>query len=232
VKYVQLDITDIKSVHKAKEIIEKAEGKLDVLVNNAGKSFRVSSTQLSSDTDIATIGSAFMFEDKGTIVEDLSILRQGFEVNFFGTIQTTVAFLPLIRKAQKGYGVIEFNSTNMASNTHMAGPDIIPQISEKIAYNSSKAALNSYVIALARKLKEEDTGIKVNSVTPGFTTTKLNGFYPGGNTTEAAAQILLPYALLGPEDSETTGKGSFDCSLVFDTKLVNLNNRKILRQKW
>jgi len=37
VKYVQLDITDVNSVQAAKKVIESAEGKLDVLVNNAGK---------------------------------------------------------------------------------------------------------------------------------------------------------------------------------------------------
>lgn len=34
VKFVQLDVTDIKSVVAAKDIIENAEGRLDVLVNN------------------------------------------------------------------------------------------------------------------------------------------------------------------------------------------------------
>ena len=32
-----LDITDVKTIASAKETIEKAEGKLDVLVNNAGQ---------------------------------------------------------------------------------------------------------------------------------------------------------------------------------------------------
>ena len=36
VKYVHIDVTDLASIQAAKEAIEKAEGKLDVLVNNAG----------------------------------------------------------------------------------------------------------------------------------------------------------------------------------------------------
>ena len=36
VKYVHIDVTDPASIQAAKEAIEKAEGKLDVLVNNAG----------------------------------------------------------------------------------------------------------------------------------------------------------------------------------------------------
>jgi NAD(P)-dependent dehydrogenase (short-subunit alcohol dehydrogenase family) len=36
VKLVQLNVTDLNSIRAAKDFVEKAEGKLDVLVNNAG----------------------------------------------------------------------------------------------------------------------------------------------------------------------------------------------------
>jgi NAD(P)-dependent dehydrogenase (short-subunit alcohol dehydrogenase family) len=39
VKFVQLEITDIKSVEAAVATVQKAEGRLDVLVNNAGMRF-------------------------------------------------------------------------------------------------------------------------------------------------------------------------------------------------
>ena len=35
---MRLDVTDAASIHAAKETIEKAEERLDVLVNNAGMS--------------------------------------------------------------------------------------------------------------------------------------------------------------------------------------------------
>ena len=38
VKFVRLDVTDAVTIQAAKETIENAEGKLDVLVNNAGMS--------------------------------------------------------------------------------------------------------------------------------------------------------------------------------------------------
>ena len=38
VKFVRLDVTDASTILAAKETIEKAEEKLDVLVNNAGMS--------------------------------------------------------------------------------------------------------------------------------------------------------------------------------------------------
>ena len=39
VKYVRLDVTDLATIQAAKETIDLAEGKLDVLVNNAGTFF-------------------------------------------------------------------------------------------------------------------------------------------------------------------------------------------------
>ena len=36
VKFVRIDVTDLETIEAAKETIDQAEGKLDVLVNNAG----------------------------------------------------------------------------------------------------------------------------------------------------------------------------------------------------
>lgn len=111
------------------------------------------------------------------------------ETNFFGLIQTTIAFLPLLRKSTNA--VILNVSIDMASNTIQSRPDASLHVA---AYNTSKAAANSYTIALAQELKGE--GIKVNAVTPGFTTSKLNNYLPGGKSTKGGAEVLLPWALL------------------------------------
>lgn len=178
VKVVQLDVTDIKSVQAAKETIEKAEGRLDVLVNNAGISM--------------------MGHDQNATTVDVQVLREAFEPNFFGLVQTTTTFLPLIRKGRAGYQVILNISIDMASNWLQSGPNALFHLA---AYNTSKAAMNSYTIALAAELKKE--GIKVNALTPGHTVTKLNNFSPGGKTPEQAAQMMLEWSLMGPDDDKT-----------------------------
>jgi NAD(P)-dependent dehydrogenase (short-subunit alcohol dehydrogenase family) len=123
---------------------------------------------------------------------DISVVRSVFEPNFFGLIQTTTTFLPLIRKSPQP--VILNVSIDMASNTIQAKPDSILHFT---AYNTSKAAANSYTIALAHELRDE--GIKVNCITPGFTSTKLNGFKEGGKSAQDGARILLTWALLGAD---------------------------------
>ncbi|KAK7036616.1 hypothetical protein VNI00_011549 [Paramarasmius palmivorus] len=51
VKFVHLDLHDIKSIETAKDTIEKEEGRLDVLVNNAGMA---SSTDLDHPSNRST----------------------------------------------------------------------------------------------------------------------------------------------------------------------------------
>ncbi|KAK0452130.1 uncharacterized protein EV420DRAFT_693012 [Desarmillaria tabescens] len=179
VKLVQLDVTDAVSIQAAKDTIEKAEGRLDTLVNNAGMSY--------------------MTEPQGSLTVSLDTLRKTFEPNFFGLVQTTQAFVPLLRAAPKGYACILNVSMALASNTRQSGPG---QTLHFAAYNSSKAAMNSYSIVLAKDLEAE--GIKVNMVCPGFVTTKLNGYRPGGKTPQDGAKSLVPWALLGPEDAGKT----------------------------
>jgi len=186
VKFVQLDVTDIASVEAAVAKIQKDEGRLHVLVNNAGIS-EMTNPQTASKPNLASI-------------------RAAFEPNFFGMIQTTGAFLPLLRASStpEAPSVILNVTSDMASNGLMASPK--GYLHQAVAYNTSKAAANSYTIALAHELKDE--GIKVNCATPGFTTTKLNGFAPGGKTPEQGAELLAEWCLLDKDGK--TGRFAFD----------------------
>ena len=130
-----------------------------------------------------------MEENQNATSLSLTVVRETMETNFFGLIQTTIAFLPLLRKT--AHAVILNVSTDMASNTMQARPNASLHF---VAYNTSKAASNSYTIALAQELKGE--GIKVNAVTPGFTTSKLNNYSEGGKSLKEGAEVLLPWALL------------------------------------
>ncbi|KAF8657320.1 hypothetical protein AX16_002242 [Volvariella volvacea WC 439] len=193
VKYVPLDITNPASITAAKETLEKEVGRIDVLVNNAG---------------IAK----FEHPQNATTI-DVAVVRDAVETNLIGLIQTTTTLLPLVRKSSQG--VIVNVTTDMASNTLQAGPKAKMHA---VAYNTSKAAANSYTIALAAELKAE--GIKVNCVTPGFTSTQLNFFGKGGKTTEDGAKVILPYALLD-KDGPTGTLCSSICSLILLTVFVS-----------
>ena len=130
-----------------------------------------------------------MEENQNATSLSLTLVREVMETNFFGLIQTTIAFLPLLRKA--AHAVVLNVSSELGSNTMQAGPNALYHL---VAYNTSKAANNSYTIALAQELKGE--GIKVNAVTPGFTTSKMNNYTKGGKSLKEGAEVLLPWALL------------------------------------
>lgn len=179
-KYLHLDVTDSKSIASAKDTIEKAEGHLDSLVNNHGAAF-------------------FDRPQKATDVGAVSVVRDACDVNLFGLIETTTVFLPLLL-ASKSTPSILVITTDMASNTWMTNHEV-PDFLHVVAYNSSKAAANSYTISLAHELKGKAV---VTALTPGFTTTKLNNFHPGGKTPKQAAEGIVPWAL--ESDASKTGE--------------------------
>ncbi|KIY65507.1 NAD(P)-binding protein [Cylindrobasidium torrendii FP15055 ss-10] len=181
VKFVLLDVTSTESIAAAKDVIEKAEGRLDSLVHNAAQA------------GLARMG--------GALAEPLDSIRASLETNLIGAIAVTQAFVPLLRKAPKGVATITFVMSDMASNSHMSSPK--GHLHEAVAYNTSKAAAASYAISLSKALEGE---IKVNAVTPGFTTTKLNGHREGGRTPTQGAATIVPVVLLGPEDEGKTCK--------------------------
>ncbi|KAF9049283.1 NAD(P)-binding protein [Hymenopellis radicata] len=180
VKFVQLDVTDPSSIAAAKDVIEQAEGRLDSLVHNAAISK--------------------MAESGGALGESIANIEEAFATNLLGVISVTQAFVPLLRRAPAGHACIVAVSTRMASNSLMAS---LPHgmIHSLIAYNTSKVAVNSYMISLAKELEGD---VKVNMVSPGFVTTKLNGYHPGGKTPKQGADIIVPWVLLGPEEKDKT----------------------------
>jgi NAD(P)-dependent dehydrogenase (short-subunit alcohol dehydrogenase family) len=68
-------------------------------------------------------------------------------------------------------------------------------------YAASKTALNA--ITLAMMIELESTPIKVNLVSPGFTSTNLNGF-EGTESIEEGSREVVRVALLGPEGPSGT----------------------------
>lgn len=100
----------------------------------------------------------------GPFVEESASLdqaREVFETNFFGAIRVTQAVLPIFRKQKSGN--IVYISSVVATVTQPLGS----------AYNSSKAALNSYVECTAYELAL--FGIQNKIVMPGAFRTEILG---------------------------------------------------------
>ncbi|KEO72705.1 SDR family NAD(P)-dependent oxidoreductase [Anditalea andensis] len=188
-KAIQLDITASHSIDEAFKLIESEFGYLTLLVNNAA----ISSAGSPGRTMEETLGAQL------PSVASLSEMRTVWDTNVFGTLAVTQAFLPLLRKASaprivtvsSALGSLTINSDT--SNPYRKSFDAV--------YGASKTALNGIFLSLAIEL--EDSGIKVNLVSPGFTATALNNFQ-GTDTVEEGSKEPIRVAL-----AEDIPSGSF-----------------------
>jgi NAD(P)-dependent dehydrogenase (short-subunit alcohol dehydrogenase family) len=152
IEFLQLDVDKDADIQFAFDFINNKYGKLDILVNNAG-------IQIESDN---------WGENTSTSVSD-KVLRQTLDTNFFNVVKLTNTLLPLIRKSEAGR-IVNLSSILGSLNLH-SDPNSPIYGSKLFAYDTSKAALNSYTIHLAAALA--DTNIKVNSAHPGWVKTDM-----------------------------------------------------------
>ncbi len=177
VEYLWLDMENPRSFHEAVELLNSRHGSLDVLVNNAAEQNE------SEEWNVNT---------SATIAPD--VLRRCFDINFFSLVELTQLLLPLLLKSDAGR-IVNVSSILASLQLH-ATPGSNTYNTKTFAYNSSKAALNSFTIHLAHALR--NTPIKVNSAHPGWVQTDLGG--AGATlTVEQGAETLVQLATLDPD---------------------------------
>lgn len=177
-KAIAIDVTSKPSIEAAKASIEKENGSLDILINNAGISGGFPQTTADTTSEVA---------------------RQVFDTNFFGVIDVTATFLDLLKKAPEPR-IVNVTS-GLASLTLHSDPSWKYYKVKGAAYGPSKTALNAYTVVLAYELK--DTAFKINVVDPGYTATDFN-HHSGPGSVEDAAKIIVKYATIGADGP--TGK--------------------------
>ncbi len=183
---IQLDVTDRVSIAEAERRIRSELERLDILVQNAAIS-NVRKTQL---------GQSMAEFAKEAVASKVSIdeVRAIWDTNVFGVLAVYQAMLPLLREApsarivnvSSGVGSLSRNSDPAFPYRHLFTP----------GYSASKTALNALTVSMAIEL--ENTHIKVNAVSPGFTKTNLNG-YEGTETVEQGAAEAVKMALIGDD---------------------------------
>lgn len=181
---IQLDVTDRVSIADAAARIGKEFGRLDLLVNNAA----ISNTRKGN----------LPLEEyvKLTVASIVSIdeVKAVWETNVFAVLAIYQAMLPLLRESSDARIVIV--SSGVGSLSTNADPAYPYHKMYGAVYPASKAALNA--ITLAMMIELEDTPIKINLVSPGFTKTNLNGF-AGTESVEDGSREVVRVSLLGPD---------------------------------
>lgn len=170
VEVVELDVTSDESVTAAVKAVTGRVDRLDVLVNNAG------------------VGGPLL--DPADM--DVDMLRELYEVNVFGQVRVTRAFLPLLRKSEQPRIVMV--SSALASLAYAADPTRPEYGFLSLDYASSKAALNMIVSQYARALP----GFKINAADPGNPATDMN-HHTGIHTVEQGAEAIIRLAASAPD---------------------------------
>lgn len=143
-KYVQLDVTDDDSVTKALSTIEEAEGRLDVLVNNAG-----------------------ILED---VMDGPTALRM-FDTNVVGIVRVTESALPLLQKSS--HPSVVTVSSSAGSFWAVNNPER-PEYQLPLAlYSASKSAATMLTVQYAKsqpgiKFNAVEPGTAATDMTAAF----------------------------------------------------------------
>jgi NAD(P)-dependent dehydrogenase (short-subunit alcohol dehydrogenase family) len=167
----RLDVADRAAVAEFPNIVAAEHETVDVLVNNAGVAIGGTFEQVSD--------------------EDFEWL---FEINFWGVVRMTRAFLPLLRASGDARVV------NLSSVYGLIAPP------EQVAYAASKFAVRGFSEALRHEL--EGSGIGVTVVHPGGVNTLIaeNARVPAGVTEEEIERRRKQYRKLMRLPPEIAGE--------------------------
>jgi len=170
------DISGPEALRAVVQQVERAEGRVDVLINNAG-------------VHDATRASEVTEQD----------LERVLRANVIGTWMATRAFLPLLSRSEHPRIV------NVSSGAGMMTSDddgLRTNGGREAAYAVSKAAVNAMTIAFASELAE--TPVVVNAVCPGFTASRPEYVAMGARPLEDGVDSVLWAARL-PDDGPRGG---------------------------
>jgi NAD(P)-dependent dehydrogenase (short-subunit alcohol dehydrogenase family) len=167
-RFLELEVTSEESVRRAAGFVARAEGHLDVLVNNAGITGPVRDPHDYTADDLAEV----------------------LMTNVVGYLRVIHAFLPLLEKSDDPRIVNVSSGQGSFSEFHdrvRAG-----EFSGTPLYSPAKAAINMLTAQLAHLLP----GIRINVADPGMTATDLS--HGQGHSVQDGSDAIITLALAGP----------------------------------
>lgn len=166
--FVPLDVTDDASASAAAQFVDEREGRLDVLINNAG------------------IRGGFVPLQTVTAADMLGV----YDVNVFGLVRVTQAFVPLLNRSE--CPVIVNVGSGMGSIAITTDPGRLESTLVGLPYSSSKAAVSMLTTQYAKAYPR----MRVNVVDPGYTDTDFNE-HRGTQTVQEGAEAIVRMASIG-----------------------------------
>ncbi|KAF9481171.1 short-chain dehydrogenase [Pholiota conissans] len=157
---LQMDVTDKVSIAKAKQVIEEKEGKLHILVNNAGQVGPTSpffnDPNAPERKDAEALGTA-LFNN-----ETFEGWANLYSINAASIFFVTTAFTGLLAK---GSSDIEGYWSAVVNITSISG--LIKVAQDHFCYNSAKAAASHLTKMFDTEFALKGIPIRVNAIAPG-----------------------------------------------------------------
>lgn len=173
VQFHPLDVSDEASIEALAQHLRDHYPRLDVLVNNAG-----------------IFPDNAPWEAEASVFDaQLDTIREAFSTNTLGPLRLCQRLIPLM----KGHGRVVNVSSGMGQLSDMNGG--CP------GYRLSKTALNAVTRIFADELK--GTGVKINSVCPGWVRTEMGGSEAPLSIPEGVKGIVWAATL--PDDGPSGG---------------------------
>ncbi|TFK40641.1 hypothetical protein BDQ12DRAFT_679794 [Crucibulum laeve] len=155
-----MDVTNRESIKAGKEYIEEKEGKIHILVNNAGQvgptSPFLGNPSAPERKDAETLGQALFSNETFDAWSDL------YRINTFSIFFVTTAFLGLLAKGSED---VEGYWSSVINTTSISG--VVKVAQEHFCYNSSKAAASHLTKMLSTEFALKDIPVRVNAIAPG-----------------------------------------------------------------
>ncbi|OAX33066.1 NAD(P)-binding protein [Rhizopogon vinicolor AM-OR11-026] len=156
----EMDVTKKDGINAGVTAISQAEGKLHILVNNAGQcgplSPELNNPSPTAQKEAGPLGE-YLFNNES--FEEWSSL---YAINTFSIYFTTVAFLDLLDKGSKDN---EGFSSSVINITSISGLMKVAQ--RHFCYNSSKAAASHLTKMLSTEFALRGINVRVNAIAPG-----------------------------------------------------------------
>ncbi|OCH86887.1 short-chain dehydrogenase [Obba rivulosa] len=177
-----MDVTDRASISAGQEHVKAQEGRMHILVNNAGQTGPVSRflehPESPERKDPETLGRALFNNESFEAWSDL------YSINTFSIFFVTTAFLGLLAKGSEelpGYNASVVNITSISGVNKLA--------QNHFCYNSSKAAASHLTKMMATEFALKGVPVRVNAVAPGVYASEMT------------------YDTIGPDKVNVVGKG-------------------------
>jgi NAD(P)-dependent dehydrogenase (short-subunit alcohol dehydrogenase family) len=178
IRTLALDVTDDASVQAAARTVLDAEGRIDVLVNNAG------------------IGAFGTFE-----FVDEAVARATFETNFWGVMRVTRAVLPAMRAQRSGVIV---NVSSVAGR--VAGPAMGVYPASKFALEAASEALAREVYSFGIRVAIIEPGFVVTPILDkGLDTLTLDPASPYADVERRVYGMFMNAKVTGASPSRPRG---------------------------